>query len=427
MNTKEFFKEKFGIAEAVLDFCSEAEAAIRPQFADVEEVADHNQAKVLAAMQKNHLAEAHFHGTTGYGFNDLGRDAMEAIYAEAFGADVAMVRMQITSGTHALACALFGNLRHGDQLIYATGRPYDSLHRVIGISPTKGSLAEHGVDYKQIDLLDDGSIDFKGLEQAINPKTKVVGVQRSRGYAFHHSFNVAKIKEIVDFVKSMRKDIFVMVDNCYGEFVEKIEPTDVGADAVVGSLIKNPGGGIAPTGGYVAGCEEFVVNAANRLFAPSLSLEAGSTLGTTAAILKGFFLAPAVVAASLKSAIFMAEVFGRLGFKVAPTSAEKRTDIPQAIRLGSTEKIVAFCKGIQKAAPVDSFYAPEPDHFPGYTDQIVSAAGSFIQGSTIELSADGPIRPPYDMYVQGSLTWHHGKIGVLMAINELAAAGLIKL
>jgi len=427
MNTKDFLKEKFGISEQVFDFCNEAEAAISHQFAAVDDVADHNQAKVLWAMQKSGLTDAHFHGTTGYGFNDIGRDAMEQIYADAFGADVAMVRMQITSGTHALSCALFGNLRHGDKLIYATGQPYDSLHRVIGITPTKGSLAEHGVEYQQIDQLPDGRIDFKALETAICSKTKIVALQRSRGYAFHRSYDVAEIKEAIDFIKSIRKDVFVMIDNCYGEFVERIEPTDVGADAIVGSLIKNPGGGIAPTGGYVAGCEEFVVNSANRLFAPSLTLEAGSTLGTTPSILKGFFLAPSVVASSLKTAIFMAEVFGRLGFKTSPGSTEKRTDIPQAIRLGSTEKMLAFCKGIQKAAPVDSYFQPEPDHMPGYSDQVVFASGSFTQGSTIELSADGPIRPPYDVYAQGGLTWHHGKIGVMVALNEMVVDGLVKL
>ena len=427
MDTKEFLKEKFGILPEVIDFCKAAEAAIMPQFAAIEDVAEHNQAKVLAAMQKARLSEAHFHGTTGYGFDDIGRDAMEAIYADAFGADIAMVRMQITSGTHALTCALFGNLRHGDELIYATGQPYDSLHRVIGITPTKGSLIEHGVTYKQIELTEGGGIDYKALGEAIGPKTKIVAAQRSRGYAFHRSYNVAEIKKLTEFVRSIRKDIFIMVDNCYGEFVERIEPTSVGVDAIVGSLIKNPGGGIAPTGGYVAGTEEFVVNAANRLFSPSLTLEAGSTLGTTAPMLKGFFMAPAVVASALKTAIFMAEVFGRLGLEASPTATEHRTDIPQAIRLGSTEKMLAFCRGIQKAAPVDSFFMPEPDHMPGYADQVVFASGSFTQGSTIELSADGPIRPPYDIYVQGGLTWYHGKLGTLAALNEMVAAGLVSL
>ena len=427
MTTKEFFKEKFGILPEVMDFCNEAEKAVVPQFARVDDVADHNTAKVLAAMQKAKLSDAHFHGTTGYGFDDIGRDAMEEIYATAFGADVAMVRMQMTSGTHALTCALFGNLRYGDELVYATGQPYDSLHRVIGISPTKGSLIEHGITYKQVDLLPGGAIDYKKLGETIGPKTKIVAAQRSRGYAFHSSYNVAEIKKLVEFVKSIRKDILVMIDNCYGEFVEKIEPTSVGVDAIVGSLIKNPGGGIAPTGGYVAGTEEFVVNAANRLFSPSLTLEAGSTLGTTLPILKGFFLAPVTVAGALKTSIFLSEVFSRLGFETSPSPTEPRTDTPQAIRLGSTEKMLAFCRGIQKAAPVDSFFMPEPDHIPGYIDQVVFAAGSFTQGATSELSADGPIRPPYDVYVQGGLTWSHGKIGTIAALNELVIEGLVKL
>jgi len=427
MTTEKFISNHFGIEESVVQFCNEAETGLNEQFKTVEEIAEYNQAKVLWAMQKNGLSDVHFAGTTGYGFDDLGRDAMERIYADTFGADHAMVRIQMISGTHALKSALFGNLRHGDELIYATGSPYDTLHKVIGITPTRGSLIEHGVSYKQIDFLPDGSIDLQKLGKSITNKTKIVALQRSKGYSFIRGYTVSEIKEVVDFVKSIRRNIFVMVDNCYGEFVEKIEPTDVGADAIVGSLIKNPGGGIAPSGGYIVGCEEFVENAASALFAPGLGLELGATFGMNTPMLKGFFFAPTVVAGSVKSAILFAEVFDRLGYETAPKPKDPRTDIAQAIRLDSSEKVVAFCRGIQKAAPVDSIYMPEAEHMPGYVDQVVMAAGAFTQGSTIELSADAPIRPPYNVYVQGGLTWYHGKIGVMMALNEMVTSGLIKL
>jgi len=427
MTTQNILIEKFGIKPEVLEFCNEVEKLAEARFREVDDIAEYNQAKVLAACIKNQLSEAHFAGTTGYGFGDIGREALEAIYADTFNADVSMVRMQLISGTHALSTALFGNLRYGDELVYATGQPYDTLHRVIGITPTKGSLDEHGVTYKQIDLLEDGGVDYDALGKAITKKTKVVAIQRSKGYSFQTGFPVAEIKKMVDFVKNIRKDILIMVDNCYGEFVERIEPTDVGADAVVGSLIKNPGGGIAPTGGYIVGTETFVENSARCLFSPSMGLQMGATLGQNKPMLMGFFLAPAMVGASVKTAIYMDEVFTRVGFKTSPPASVTRTDTPQVIRLGSTERMVAFCKGIQKAAPVDSYFAPEPEHLPGYADPLISAAGAFTQGSTIELSADGPIRPPYDLYVQGGLTWYHGKIGAIMALNEMYIEELVKL
>ena len=427
MKTHELLNEKFGIDKKVIDFCNKVEEEAFPRFKEVDEIGEFNQAKVLAACIKNQLAEAHFAGTTGYGFDDIGREILEKIYADTFGADMALVRMQLISGTHALSTAFFGNLRHGDQMIYATGQPYDTLHRVIGITPTKGSLAEHGIEYKQIDLLEDGGIDYNTLAESITSKTKLVAIQRSKGYSFQTGFPIAEIKKITDFVKSIRKDVLVMVDNCYGEFVERLEPTQVGADACVGSLIKNPGGGIAPTGGYIAGTETFVENTARCLFAPSIGREMGATLGYNKPMLMGFFMAPATVAASVKTAIFFDEVFTKLGFLTSPPKSVTRSDTPQAIRLGSTERMIAFCRGLQKAAPVDSFFTPEPCHLPGYADPIIAAAGSFTQGSTIELSADGPIRPPYEIFVQGGLTWHHGKIGVMMALNEMLVDGLVEI
>ena len=428
MNFQKIMMDKFDIKPEVIEFCNEVEKIAQKRFPSVDEIAEYNQAKVLAAFVNANVSEAHFAGTTGYGFDDIGRDALERIYAESFGADVSMVRMQLISGTHALSTAFFANLRHGDEFVYATGQPYDTLHRVIGITPTKGSLAEHGVIYKQVDLLESGAIDYDALGEAITKKTKMVAIQRSKGYSFQTGFPVEEIRKIAKFVKGIRKDILVMVDNCYGEFVEKIEPTDVdGIDAIVGSLIKNPGGGIAPTGGYIAGTQTFVENSARCLFAPSTGLHQGATLGITKLMMQGFFLAPTTVGASVRTAIYMDEVFSRLGFKSSPPASAVRTDTPQVIRLGSTERMVAFCRGLQKAAPVDSFFTPEPCHLPGYADPLISAAGAFTQGSTIELSADGPVRPPYDMYVQGGMTWQHGKIGTIMALNEMYIENLVKL
>jgi len=428
MSTKGIFTEKFGIKPEIYEFVDMVAKAAKPRFEEVEEIAEHNQAKVLAAFVKNGVSEAHFAGTTGYGVGDIGRDAMEAVYADTFNADVAFVRMQLISGTHALSTAFFGSLRHGDELVYATGQPYDTLHRVIGITPTQGSLIEHGVVYKQVNLLPSGGIDYDKLAEAITAKTKVVAIQRSKGYSFMTGFPIEEIKKITEFVRNIRKDVLIMVDNCYGEFVERLEPTDIGVDAVVGSLIKNPGGGIAPTGGYIAGGHTFVENAARKLFSPSMGMAQGATLGQNKPMLMGFFLAPSMVCASVKTAILFDEVFSRIGFKTSPPASVTRTDTPQVIRLGSAEKMIAFCRGIQKASPVDSMFDPEPSfEMPGYADPLISAAGAFTQGSTIELSADGPVRPPYDIYVQGGLTWHHGKLGTMMALNQLYIENLIKL
>jgi len=427
MTLQDLFLEKFGIKPEVLEFCNKVEQEAQARFREVEEIGEFNQAKVLAACIKAGLSESHFAGTTGYGDGDIGRETIDAIYADAFGADYAMVRMQMISGTHALSTAFFGSLRHGDELIYATGQPYDTLHRVIGITPTQGSLIDHGVKYTQIALLPDGGVDYKKLADSITKQTKVVAIQRSKGYSFQTGFPVSEIKKMVECVRSVRKDVLIMVDNCYGEFVEKLEPTQVGVDAIVGSLIKNPGGGIANTGGYIVGGQTFVENAARKLFSPAMGLQLGATLGENKPMAMGFFLAPSMVAGSVKSAIFMDEVFSRLGFKTSPPASVTRTDTPQVIRLGSAERMTAFSRGIQKAAPVDSMYAPEAVYMPGYADPIISAAGSFIQGSTSELSCDGPIRPPYDLYVQGGLTWHHGKIGCIMALNEMYMDGLVEI
>ena len=423
MNTFEGADEalsaQFGLDARVVAFCRAAEARVGARFAALDAVAEQNQYKVLHAMQKNKLSDIHFAATTGYGYNDLGRDTLERIYADVFHTEAALVRPQMISGTHALTTALFGNLRHGDELLSVTGAPYDTLQGVIGMRPTPGSLAEHGVVYKQAALLPDGTPDWDEIARLVSPKTKLVAIQRSKGYAWRHSFSVAEIGEMVRFVKNIRKDIVVMVDNCYGEFTEVLEPSDVGADMVVGSLIKNPGGGLAPVGGYIAGTEECVANASFRLAPPGMGREVGPTLGITPALTQGLFLAPTVVASALKGAVFAAEVFGRLGFDVLPGVDEPRADIVQAIRLNTPENVIAFCRGVQRAAPVDSFVTPEPWDMPGYDSQVIMAAGAFVQGSSIELSADAPILPPYIVYLQGGLTWFHAKMGTMCALDAL--------
>jgi len=416
-----------GIDARVIDFCRKAEAEVHPRFAQIDAIAEQNQYKVIAAMQKNKLSDIHFAATTGYGYNDLGRDTLEQIYADVFHTEAALVRPQMISGTHALTTALFGNLRHGDEMVSAVGAPYDTLQGVIGMRPTKGSLAEHGIVYKQADLTADGGLDYEAIVRLITPKTKLVTIQRSKGYCWRHSFTVAEIGDIVRFVKDIRKDIIVMVDNCYGEFVEALEPSDVGADMVVGSLIKNPGGGLAPVGGYIAGTEECVENASFRLAPPGMGREVGPTLGLTSQLMQGLFFAPTVVSGAVKGAVLASAVFSGLGFDVLPTADEARSDIVQAIRLGSPENVIAFCRGIQGAAPVDSFVAPEPWDMPGYDDQVIMAAGAFVQGSSIELSADAPMTPPYIVYMQGGLTWFHAKLGVMAALDEMVKRGLVRL
>ena len=422
---KEMYKN-FGIADAVSDFCLEVEASLKDRFEKLDEVAEYNQMKVLAAMQKHRVSAECFNGTTGYGYNDLGRDTLEEVYATCFKGEAALVRPQITCGTHALALALMSNVRPGDEILSPVGKPYDTLEEVIGIRPSKGSLAEYGVTYAQVDLLADGGFDFDGIRNAINDRTKLVTIQRSKGYASRPTLSVERIRQLISFIKEVKPDVICMVDNCYGEFVEKREPLEVGADMIVGSLIKNPGGGLAPIGGYIVGKKECVENAAYRLTSPGLGKEVGASLGMMQSFFQGFFLAPTVVNAALKSAIFAANVFERLGFAVIPNGSESRHDIIQAVTFEKPEGLIAFCQGIQAAAPVDSYVTPEPWDMPGYDSQVIMAAGAFVQGSSIELSADGPLRPPYTAFFQGGLTWYHGKLGIMMALQKLYDANLVK-
>lgn len=422
-----FIIDNFGIDKKVLDFCLEKEELIKDRFAEIDRITEYNQLKVLRAMQKNNLSDVHFSATTGYGYNDLGRDTLEKIYADIFNTEDALVRPQLISGTHALTVALAGNLRPGDEILSPVGVPYDTLQGVIGIRKEKGSLAEYGITYRQVDLKDDFSFDYDGIKKAINEKTKLVTIQRSKGYEWRPSFTVEQIQELISFIKSIKSDVICMVDNCYGEFVQTIEPSDVGADLIVGSLIKNPGGGLAPIGGYIAGKTEYVENAAYRLTAPGLGKEVGATLGITTSLIQGLFMAPQVVAGSLKGAIFASKIFEDLGYNVMPNPVEKRSDIVQCIQLDSAENVIAFCQGIQKGAPVDSYVTPEPWDMPGYDCQVIMAAGAFIQGSSIELSADAPIKPPYNVFMQGGLSWHHAKIGVITGLQTMYEKGLIKI
>lgn len=425
---EKFLKEqyaKLGISKAVLNFGDEILLSLKERFARIDEIAEYNQLKVIHAMQKCRVSEACLSGTTGYGYNDLGRDTLEQVYAEIFHAEDALVRPQITCGTHALALALMSNLRPGDELLSPVGKPYDTLEEVIGIRASKGSLKEYGISYRQVDLLNNGGFDYEAIRAAIHEKTKMVTIQRSKGYQTRPTLSVAQIGELIHFIKEIRPDILCMVDNCYGEFVETIEPGDVGADMTVGSLIKNPGGGLAPIGGYIAGKKECVENAAYRLTSPGLGKEVGASLGVMSSFYQGLFLAPTVTASALKGAVFAANLFERLGFPVIPNGTESRHDIIQAVTFGKPEGVIAFCQGIQAAASVDSFVTPEPWNMPGYDSQVIMAAGAFVSGSSIELSADGPIAPPYAVYFQGGLTWPHAKLGILKALQSLADSGLI--
>lgn len=418
---------EMGISPGVYNYGEQALDRLRDRFAQIDKIAEHNQAKVIAAMQKNRVSAACFAATTGYGYDDVGRDNLEKVYADVFHTEAALVRPQITCGTHALSVALSANLLPGDELLSPVGLPYDTLQEVIGIRESPCSLAEYGVTYRQVDLLENGTFDYENIRKAINGKTKLVTIQRSKGYATRPSFSVKQIGELIAFVKSVKPEIICMVDNCYGEFVETIEPSDVGADMVVGSLIKNPGGGLAPIGGYICGTKECIERCAYRLSAPGLGQEVGANLGLMPALYQGFFLAPTVVASAEKGAIFAANLYEPLGFKCVPDATETRHDIIQAVELGSEEGMIAFCKGIQAAAPVDSFATPLPWDMPGYNDKVIMAAGAFVQGSSIELSADGPIRPPYAVYFQGGLTWCHAKLGILMSLQKMLDAGLIKI
>ena len=416
---------QLGISDKVFGFGERILERISPRFFEIDRIAEYNQAKVISAMQKNRVSATCFAGTTGYGYDDVGRDTLEKVYADIFHTEAALVRPQITCGTHALATALSANLLPGDELLSPVGRPYDTLEEVIGIRESKCSLKEYGVSYREVELTADGGFDFDGIRKAINEKTKLVTIQRSKGYKTRPTFSVEQIGTLISFVKSIKPDVICMVDNCYGEFVEKIEPSDVGADMTVGSLIKNPGGGLAPVGGYIAGTKECVERCAYRLSAPGLGQEVGANLGVMTSLYEGLFLAPTVVASALKGAIFAANVYEDLGFKVVPNSTESRHDIIQAVELGSAERMKAFCLGIQSAAPVDSFATPEPWAMPGYDSEVIMAAGAFIQGSSIELSADGPIREPYAVYFQGGLTWAHAKLGILMSLQKLIEARLV--
>ncbi|WP_294151599.1 methionine gamma-lyase family protein [uncultured Clostridium sp.] len=418
--------EGLGISRKVLDFGNEVEASLKERFEEIDRNAEYNQLKVIAAMQKNRVSDIHFAGTTGYGYNDLGRETLEQVYADIFHTEDALVRPQITCGTHALYTALAGNLRPGDELLSPVGKPYDTLEEVIGIRPSNGSLKEYGITYRQVDLLPDGSFDFDAIRAAIGEKTKLVTIQRSKGYATRPTLSVKRIGELIAFVKGIKPDLICMVDNCYGEFVERIEPSDVGADMVVGSLIKNPGGGLAPIGGYIAGTRECIEKAAYRLGSPGLGREVGASLGVNQSLFQGLFLAPTVVAGALKGAVFAANVYEKLGFPVVPNGTESRHDIIQAVTFGKPEGVIAFCQGIQAAAPVDSYVTPEPWDMPGYDSPVIMAAGAFIQGSSIELSADGPIKPPYSVFFQGGLTWYHAKLGILMSLQKLTEAGIVE-
>lgn len=419
--------KELGIRREVLDFGREVEAGLARRFAAIDDVAEYNQLKVIHAMQKNQVSEGCFHYASGYGYNDVGRDTLEEVYASVFHTESALVRPQITCGTHALALALGANLRPGDELLSPVGKPYDTLEEVIGIRPSKGSLAEYGVSYSQVELLSDGTFDFDGIRKAIDGNTKMVTIQRSKGYQTRPSFSVGQIGELIHFVKNIRPDIICMVDNCYGEFVETIEPSDVGADLVVGSLIKNPGGGLAPIGGYIAGRKDLIEACGFRLTSPGLGKEVGASLGVMQSFYQGLFLAPTVTAGALKGAIFAANIYEKLGFAVVPNGSESRHDIIQAVTFGKPEGVIAFCKGIQAAAPVDSFVTPIPWAMPGYDSDVIMAAGAFVQGSSIELSADGPIKPPYAVYFQGGLTWHHGRLGILMSLEHLVREGVVVL
>ena len=423
-NLKEYYTA-LGIDDKVYDFCLEIENSLKDRFEKIDKTAEQNQIKVIKAMQDAKFAEAHLNGSTGYGYNDIGRDALEEVYANIFKTEDALVRQQITCGTHALTIALSGNLRPGDEILSPCGKVYDTLEGVIGVRESKGSLAEFGITYKQVNLLSDGSFDYEGIKNSINEHTKLIEIQRSKGYDTRHTLSVKEIGDVISFIKGIKPDVICMVDNCYGEFVETIEPSEVGADMVVGSLIKNPGGGLAPIGGYICGTKECIENCAYRLTSPGLGKEVGASLGVTRSMAQGIFMAPTVTAAALKGAIFAANVFEKLGYKSVPDSKESRHDIIQAIEFGKPDLIQAFCEGIQAAAPVDSFVTPVPWDMPGYDSQVIMAAGAFVSGASIELSADAPMKEPYAVYFQGGLTYPHAKFGIMMALQKMMEKNLV--
>ncbi len=423
-NLRDYYIE-LGISPKVYDFCSEIEASLEARFKEIDSITELNQVKVLKAMQEAKFAEEHMNGTTGYGYNDAGREVVEDIYAKVFKTESALVRQQITCGTHALAIALGGNLRPGDEILSPCGKVYDTLEGVIGVRESKGSLAEFGITFKQVDLLPNGEFDYENIRKNINENTKLIEIQRSKGYDVRPTLSVKQIGEVISFIKSIKPDVICMVDNCYGEFVEAIEPSEVGADMVVGSLIKNPGGGLAPIGGYICGTKECIDNCAYRLTSPGLGKEVGASLGVTRNIAQGLFMAPTVTSAALKGAIFAANVYEKLGFKTVPNATEDRHDIIQAVEFGKPELIQAFCEGIQAAAPVDSYVTPVPWDMPGYDSQVIMAAGAFVSGASIELSADAPMKEPYAVYFQGGLTYHHAKFGIMMSLQKIVEKGLV--
>lgn len=419
--------QSMGISKKVYDFGMAVEKKLQQRFDKIKETTTYNQLKVLKAMQDNQVSEACFAATTGYGYNDLGRDKLEDVYASVFHTEAALVRPQITCGTHALALALAANTRPGDEILSPVGKPYDTLEEVIGIRPSKGSLAEYGITYAQVDLLADGGFDYDKIKSAINERTRLVTIQRSKGYQTRPTLSVERIGELISFIKKIKPDVICMVDNCYGEFVETKEPSDVGADMVVGSLIKNPGGGLAPIGGYIAGKQDFIEMCAYRLTSPGLGKEVGATLGINGSLYQGLFLSPTVVESALKGAIFAANIYERLGFSVVPNGTESRHDIIQAVTFGTAEGVIAFCEGIQAAAPVDSHVVPEPWAMPGYDADVIMAAGAFVSGSSIELSADGPMKEPYAVYFQGGLTYEHARYGILRTLQQLVDKKIIEL
>ena len=420
--------QQFGLKAEVIDFISKSEDAIASKFKQIDSVAEINQLKVLNAMQKNKLSDLHFSWNTGYGYDDAGREAVERIYSDIFHTEDAIVRPIIVSGTHALSLSLQGVLRPGDQMLSITGKPYDTLEKVIGISPSEGlSLIDIGVSYDEVSLKSNGDFDLEGIHSKLNSNTTMVYIQRSAGYAWRRSVTIQDIENVIKMVKEIAPDSIVMVDNCYGEFIETLEPTDVGADLMAGSLIKNPGGGLALSGGYIVGKKRLIERVAARMTTPGIGKECGLTFGQTRPILQGLFLAPTVVSGAIKGAILCAEAFSRLGYSVNPNPTDSRSDIIQAIELGNAERVIAFCRGIQAASPVDSFVSPEPWAMPGYQDDVIMAAGAFVQGSSIELSADAPIRPPYIVYFQGGLTYAHSKFGVVKALNTLVEQNLIQI
>lgn len=425
--TDQLLIKDFGIEKKVLELIKQAEKEVLSEYEALDDIMAYNQYKVLSALQKNRIADMHFAWNTGYGYDDPGREAIERVYADIFSTEAALVRPTIVNGTHALAITLMGVLRPGDELIYCSGGPYDTLEEVIGIrGEGKGSLKDYGITYKQVELLPDGSIDLETLGKTISDRTRMVSVQRATGYGWRKSITVNQIETLTKFVHQIRADIVCMADNCYGEFLDIKEPTNVGIDVMAGSLIKNPGGGLALTGGYVCGRDDLIEKISYRMTCPGIGGECGLTFGQTRSMLQGIFMAPKVVNGAVKGAILCAKVYEMLGYEVCPGTKDDRSDIIQAVKLGSPEAVVAFCEGIQAAAPIDAHVSPVPWEMPGYESEVVMAAGAFVQGSSIELSADAPIREPYNVYFQGGLTYEHSKFGVLKSVNQLYTKGLLE-